>query len=165
MPTETSAALRAVLDQIDALARYYQDYSAESARLEHQATGLQRIGAIFSGSKRFSDDSMHTKFYEGVQARVTALEASIAALPDRAEAAQAAEQAVAVILDPIPEEERDVGGWMRFAAEPLCQPLLAHLTRDTLQAVYDRYNLVYPKRLQFPTQVKLRKAMEKLLKK
>ncbi|MGM9538107.1 MAG: hypothetical protein ACI3VN_07240 [Candidatus Onthomonas sp.] len=165
MPTETSAALRAVLDQIDELAGYYQDYSEESTRLENQVTGLQRIGAFFSGSKRFSNDSMHTKFYEGVQARVPVLEASIAALPDRAEAAQAAERAVAIILDPIPEEDRDVGGWMRFAAEPLCQPLLVYLERDTLQAIYDRYNLVYPKRLQFPAQVKLRKAMEKLLKK
>lgn len=164
MPTQTSPTLQAVLDQIDDLARYYQDYSAESTRLENQATGLQRIGAFFSGSKRFSNDSMHTKFYEEVQDRVARLDRDIAALTDPAQAAEAAQRAVAVILNPIPEEERDVGGWMRFAAEPLCQPLLTYLERDTLQAIYDRYNRIYPKRLQFPTQVKLRKAMEQLLK-
>lgn len=161
--TETSPS-QSVQAQIDALARYYQDYSAESTRQEHKATGLQKIGAWFSGSKRFSDDTMHTKFYEGVQAQVAQLEATLAALPDRSEAAQAAERAVSIVLDPIPEAERDVGGWMRFAAEPLCEPLLPYLSRAALQALYDRYNRFYPKRLQFPAQVKLRKAMERLLK-
>lgn len=160
--TETSPS-QAVQEQIDALARYYQDYSAESTRQEHKTTGLQRIGEWFSGSKRFSDDTMHTKFYEGVQTQVSQLESALAALPDRSEAAQAAERAVSILLDPIPESERDVGGWMRFAAEPLCEPLLPYLNRETLQAVYDRYNWFYPKRLQFPAQVKLRKAMERLL--
>lgn len=153
-----------VQTQLDDLARFYRDYSAESTRLEHQHTGIQRIGEWFSGANKFANDTMHSKFYDEVQARVTALEKAIAALPDPAEADQAAQRAIAILFDPVEESQRDVGDWMRFAAEPLLQPLLPYLDREALQALYDRYNWYYPKRLQFPTQKKLRKAMEALLK-
>lgn len=165
MPHQTSSALQAVLDQIDGLAHFYQDYSAESARLEHQHTGIRRLGELFSGANKFSNDSMHAKFYEDVQARVTELDQSISALTDPQEACSAAWAAIDVIFQPVPEAERDAGAWMRFAAEPLCQPFLAYLDRPHLSGLYERYNKIYPKRLQFPNQVKLRKAMEQLLKK
>lgn len=151
-----------ISDQIDALEQYYQNYAAESARPEHQSRGLKRLGELFGGSSRFANDTMHTQFYEGVQARVAQLAAQIAAL-EPSEAAEAAGRAVAIVLNPIPQQDRDVAGWMRFAAEPLCQPLLPYLERERLQAIYDSYNRIYPKRLQFPAQVQLRKAMEQLL--
>lgn len=160
--TSSYPALSQLLDE---LAQYYQNYSAESTRQEAQASGLKQLGSWFVHSQRFSNDSMHTRFYEGVQKQVAQLESTLAAVDDPAQAAQAAQRAVEIMVDPIPETQRDVGGWMRFAAEPLCQPLLAYLTREALQQLYDRYNRSYPKRLQFPAQVKLRKAMEKLLKK
>lgn len=159
-----SQAFQAVQAQIDALARFYQDYSAESSRLEHAHTGLRQIGDWFTGASRFSNDSMHTKFYEDAQARITQLDRAVSALESQEEARRAALAAIDIIFDPVEESERDVGDWMRFAAEPLCQPFLTYLDRDSLRGLYERYNQIYPKRLQFPNQVKLRKAMEALLK-
>lgn len=160
--TET-ASYGAVEEQIAALDAFYRDYAAESAREERKTTGLARIGEWFAGSKRFANDTMHTNFYEGVQARVAQLTETLDALSDAGAAARAAQAAIAIILNPIPEGERDVGGWMRFAAEPLCLPLLTYLPREVLEEQYRAYNRVYPKRLQFPAQVKLRKEMERLL--
>lgn len=159
-----SQAFLAVQAQIDALAQFYQDYSAESTRLEREHSGLRQIGEWFVGSTRFSNDSMHTKFYEAAQARISALAQAVSALTDPEEARRAALAAIDIIFDPVEESERDVGAWMRFAAEPLCQPFLAYLDLESLSTLYERYNKIYPKRLQFPNQVKLRKAMEQLLK-
>lgn len=161
--TETLPA-QVVLEQIEALCAYYQEYCKECARIERETSGIKRLGQWFSPASRFSNDSMHTKFYEGVQARVDELDRALAALSDSGQRAEAAQQAISVILHPIPESERDVAGWMRFAAEPLCLPLLTYLPPDTLRELYEQYNRVYPKRLQFPAQVKLRKEMERLLK-
>lgn len=154
---------QALQAQLDALACYYQSYTTESTQQEAETKGLRQLGSWFVHSQRFSNDSMHQKFYNGVKAQVEQLDAALAALPAQ-EAAQGADQAISILLQFIPESQRDVGGWMRFAAEPLCQPLLAYLTRDALQALYDRYNQFYPKRLQFPAQVKLRREMERLLR-
>lgn len=161
--TET-ASYGSVEEQIEALGTFYRDYAEKSAREESKTTGLARIGEWFAGSRRFANDTMHTKFYEGVQERVARLTEALAELSDTQAAARGAQAAVAIILNPIPEEERDVGGWMRFAAEPLCLPLLVYLPREVLEEQYRAYNRIYPKRLQFPTQVKLRKEMERLLR-
>lgn len=155
---------QAVPEQLEALSAYYRDYTVESTQQEAEAKGLKQLGSWFVHSQRFSNDSMHQKFYQGVQVRVQALDKALAALSSPQEAGAAAEQALSILLQFIPESQRDVGGWMRFAAEPLCQPLLAYLPSDALQALYDRYNQFYPKRLQFPAQVKLRREMERLLK-
>lgn len=163
-PVADISSYPALSQLLDELAQYYQNYSAESTRQEAQASGLRQLGSWFIHSQRFSNDSMHTRFYEGVQKRVAQLVSTLDALDDPAPAAQAAARAIEIMVDPIPESQRDVGGWMRFAAEPLCQPLLTYLTREELQQLYDRYNRSYPKRLQFPAQVKLRKEMEKRLK-
>lgn len=159
-----SPAYLAVQEQIRALAQFYRTYSAESARQERERrSGLGWLGEFFSSDRRFSNDEMHTRFYEEVRARIQALAEAIGALPET-EARQAAMQAVDILFDPVKPDERDTAGWMRFAAEPLCGPLLRYLDRPTLEALYRRYNEVYPKRLQFPAQVRLRREMERLLR-
>lgn len=149
--------------QIDALAAFYQSYLNECQKYIQAHSGLEHVGEWIFGNHKFAEDRMHTDFHAGVKKKVAELNDALSQT-DPGTAQQYALKALYIIVDPIEESERDESGWMRFATEPVSQPLLSYLDADSLNAFLDRYNDAYPKRLQFPNQKKYRKAMETLLK-
>lgn len=155
---------QALKGQIEALAQLYQDYDADCAQYIKEHSGLEHVGEWIFGNNKFAEDRIHTDFHEGVKKKVAELNDALSQL-DAGTAQQYALEALSIIVDPIEEQERHEGGWMRFATETVSQPLLIYLDYEHLKAFSDRYNDFYPKRLQFPNQVKYRKAMEALLKK
>ncbi len=91
------SSCQAVQEQIQALAQFYRTYSAESARQERERRGgLRWLGEFFVPAFRFSNDEIHRRFYDQVEARVQALTEQISALPE-CEAQQAAMRAVDVL--------------------------------------------------------------------
>lgn len=155
---------QALKGQIQALAQFYQDYNTECEQYIKEHSGLEHVGEWIFGNNKFAEDRMHTDFHEGVKKRVAELNEALSQA-DPGTAQQYALEALAIIVDPIEEDQRHEGGWMRFATETISEPLLVYLDCEHLKVFLDRYNHFYPKRLQFPNQVKYRKAMEALLKK
>lgn len=149
--------------QIDDLSAHYQAYIDRCAEYVRQHSSLEHVGDWIMGNNRFSKDTMHDTFLNGLKEKVAQLDQALSA-EEPAIAQEYAQKALAIIVDPIEEKKRDTCGWMRFAAEVESQPLLVYLDYEALADFYTRYITFYPKRYQFPNQVKYRKAMEKLLK-
>lgn len=147
------------------LAAFYETYQKSSSKLEAEESGASIFGGWFGGGRGIVNDRMHMEFYNAVEKRrdllVTCLESVELEHPD--DAHRLAKQAVDLILRPIPDRFRDVGGWMRFAAEPLCAPLLKWLSREELTAIRSLYLDTYPKRKMFQPQKELLKTMDELL--
>lgn len=150
----------------DNLAAFYQKYEAASLKLEMEESNPSKISGWFLGNRAVANNKIHQQFYDSVQKRCGLLCDSLTAVApaDPEFARQIAAQAVAVILNPIPDELRDVGGWMRFAAEPLSAPLFKWLSREDLAAIREKYLDIYPKRKMFKTQKALLKEIDAQLK-
>lgn len=142
---------------------FYEKYRKSSADLmqEDMKTGSW-ISRWFTGSSKYDDSALHQQFYEAVDKRCKLLDGYLSELSTE-EAQPLASQAVAIVLDPVPDSMRSAGGWMRFAAEPLCAPLLKYLPREELREIRANYVDVYPKRKMFDTQKALLRQMDELL--
>lgn len=150
---------------LENLAAFYETYQKASEKLEAEETGVSIFGGWFGGGRGIVNDRMHMEFYNAVEKRRDLLVTSLNSVQQEApaEAHRLAKAAVDIILRPIPDRFRDVGGWMRFAAEPLCEPLLKWLSREELTAIRKLYVDTYPKRKMFRTQKDLLKTMDALL--
>lgn len=150
---------------VENLAAFYETYRKASEKLEAEESGASVFGGWFGGGRGIVNDRMHMEFYQAVEKRcdllVTSLQSVEQQEPETAH--RLAKAAVDIILRPIPDKFRDVGGWMRFAAEPLCAPLLRWLTREELTAIRALYVDTYPKRKMFQPQKELLRTMDELL--
>lgn len=144
---------------VDNLTTFYDKYRAASEALQQQANAGSQLGYWFTGRNPVADNDLHKKFYEAVEKRCTLLDGYLSQLSPE-EAHPLAAQAVAVVLDPVPDCLRDAGGWMRFAAEPLCAPLFRYLSRGELEAIRRHYLEIYPKRKLFKQQKALLKQLD-----
>lgn len=154
--------------QVDAISRFYANHIQKSAELEQENTSgtfAQRISGWFMGNKRTQDAPIHQNFLPIVEKLVGKLNDLLAQVEEPAVAAKYAMQAVDIIVDPVPDDLRDTGGWVRFAAEVLCQPLLVYLTHDQLLTLQQRYLRYYNVNRFFPNQKAFYKALTSLLSK
>lgn len=151
---------------LENLEAFYQTYQQSSRKLEAEESGASVFGGWFGGGRGIVNDKMHMEFYNAVQKRCELLTTSLTAGEEADPGAvhEIASRAVALILCPVPDRFRDVGGWMRFAAEPLCAPLLRWLSREELTAIRSLYVDTYPKRRMFQPQKELLAEMDRLLK-
>lgn len=151
---------------VENLTAFYEVYEHSSRKLEAEESGASVFGGWFGGGRGIVNDKMHMEFYQAVEKRrdllVTSLTAGEASHSEQVHAL--AKQAVDLILRPVPDQFRDVGGWMRFAAEPLCAPLLKWLSREELTVIRKLYVETYPKRKMFKPQKELLAEMDRLLK-
>lgn len=150
---------------VDNLSAFYETYQKASNRLEAEESGASVFGGWFGGGRGIVNDKLHMEFYQAVEKRRDLLVTSLAnAVKDHPEQVHAlAKRAADIILRPIPDRFRDVGGWMRFAAEPLSAPLLRWLSREELNAIRSLYLDTYPKRKMFQPQKELLAVMDDLL--
>lgn len=150
---------------VENLTALYDTYQKAADKLVAEESGASVFGGWFGGGRGIINDKTHMEFYNAVEKRcdllVTALTNAEREEPETVH--RLAKQAVDLILHPIPDKFRDVGGWMRFAAEPLCGELLHWLTREELTAIRRLYVETYPKRKMFKPQKELLKRMDELL--
>lgn len=138
------------------------DQAARKLAVDNIRSGAW-INRWFTGSNKVDQSEIHKQFYDAVEKRCALLDGCLGQLPPE-EARPIAAEAVSIVLDPVPDSMRDAGGWVRLAAEPLCEPLLKYLSREELEAIRAKYLDVYPKRMMFASQKKLLKAMDGMLK-
>lgn len=148
---------------VENLSVFYGKYDQASSRLA--AENIQSggwIGRWFTGFNKVDTSEIHKQFYDAVEKRCTLLDDYLGQLTPE-DARPLASQAVSIVLNPVPDQMRDAGGWVRLAAEPLCAPLLKYLGQSELAAIRAKYVDIYPKRMMFDPQKALLREMDRLL--
>lgn len=133
------------------LRELYEEYIGQVGRLESER---KPVDGLFGMGKRVSDDPCHDAFTERLKEYLEELEAEA---PPSSELAEI----LGYIYRMPAEENAPVSTyWVMKAVHGLTADLISRLEPQDAAALYGRYTADHPKRMRFPVQKKVIKALE-----